>query len=282
MARNVISAKLDIIFKKIFTENEDMLHSFVASMLEIPQERIKDIEITNPELPPETLTGKFSRLDLSLKVDDKLVNVEIQVKNDADYRDRTLFYWAKLYSSELKSGEDYSELKQTITINIINFNMFSTGDYHTEIAAMIKGTGEVFSDKFSIHFFELKKVGRKPNPDNSRELWLQFINADSEEEFEMISQTNVPIMKKAVNVIYDMSEDTKIREIARLREKALHDEASALKNAKAEGMAEGIEVGMAKGIEKGMAKGIAKERADAISRMRALGFTEEQIKAVFG
>ena len=93
----------------------------------------------------------------------------------------------------------------------------------------------------------------------------------------MISQTNVPIMKKAVNVIYDMSEDTKIREIARLREKALHDEASALKNAKAEGMAEGIEVGMAKG----MAKGIAKERADAISRMRALGFTAEQVRKMY-
>lgn len=281
MARNVISAKLDIIFKKIFTENEDMLHSFVASMLEIPQERIKEIKITNPELPPETLTGKFSRLDLSLKVDDKLVNVEIQVKNDADYRDRTLFYWAKLYSSELKSGEDYSELKQTITINIINFNMFNTDDYHTEVVAMIKGTGEVFSDKFSIHFFELKKVGRKPNPNNSRELWLQFINADSEEEFEMISQTNVPIMKKAVNVIYDMSEDTKIREIARLREKALHDEASALKNAKAEGMAEGIEVGVVKGRAEGKAEGKAEERANAIIRMRALGFTEEQVRKMY-
>ncbi len=281
MARNVISAKLDIIFKKIFTENEDMLHSFVASMLEIPQERIKEIKITNPELPPETLTGKFSRLDLSLKVDDKLVNVEIQVKNDADYRDRTLFYWAKLYSSELKSGEDYSELKQTITINIINFNMFNTDDYHTEVAAMIKDTGEVFSDKFSIHFFELKKVGRKPNPNNSRELWLQFINADSEEEFEMISQTNVPIMKKAVNVIYDMSEDTKIREIARLREKALHDEASALKNAKAEGMAEGIEVGVVKGRAEGKAEGKAEERANAIIRMRALGFTEEQVRKMY-
>lgn len=281
MARNVISAKLDIIFKKIFTENEDMLHSFVASMLEIPQERIKEIKITNPELPPETFTGKFSRLDLSLKVDDKLVNVEIQVKNDADYRDRTLFYWAKLYSSELKSGEDYSELKQTITINIINFNMFNTDDYHTEVAAMIKDTGEVFSDKFSIHFFELKKVGRKPNPNNSRELWLQFINADSEEEFEMISQTNVPIMKKAVNVIYDMSEDTKIREIARLREKALHDEASALKNAKAEGMAEGIEVGVVKGRAEGKAEGKAEERANAIIRMRALGFTEEQVRKMY-
>lgn len=115
----------------------------------------------------------------------------------------------------------------------------------------------------------MKKVGRKPDPNNSRELWLQFINADSEEEFEMISQTNVPIMKKAVNVIYDMSEDTKIREIARLREKALHDEASALKNAKAEGK------------EEGRAEGKAEERANAIIRMRALGFTEEQIRKIY-
>lgn len=68
-----------------------------------------------------------------------------------------------------------------------------------------------------------------------------------------------------MNVIYDMSEDTRIREIARLREKALHDEASALKNAKAEGEAIGI----------------AKERASAISKMKALGFTDEQIRMIY-
>ncbi|MGN1305434.1 MAG: hypothetical protein ACI4YB_10425 [Oscillospiraceae bacterium] len=72
----------------------------------------------------------------------------------------------------------------------------------------------------------------------------------------MISQTNVPIMKKAVNVIYDMSEDTKIREIARLREKALHDEASALKNAKAEG------------------------ETSIIAKIKAYGLTEEQLKSI--
>ena len=106
-------------------------------------------------MPPETVASKFSRPDLSLNVDDKLVNVEIQVKTDTDYRDRTLFYWSKLYTSELKSGEDYGTLKQTITINIINSNMFEGNDYHTEVAAMIKDRNEVFSDKFSMHFFEL-------------------------------------------------------------------------------------------------------------------------------
>ena len=73
-----------------------------------------------------------------------------------------------------------------------------------------------------------------------------------------------------VKFIYDTSEETRIREIARLREKALHDEASALKNAKEEGKAEG------------RAEGKAEERALFISRMRANGFTGEQIKAIFG
>ena len=144
-----------------------------------------------------------------------------------------------------------------------------------------KETGEVFSDKFSIHFFELKKVGRKPNPVSSRELWLQFINADSEEALDMISQTNVPIMKKAVNVIYDMSEDTRIREIARLREKAMHDEASALKHAKAEGIEEGMTKGMAQGMAKGVTQGAAKEREATIRMLKANGFSDEQISAMY-
>lgn len=237
MGRDVVSAKLDVIFKKIFTENKDMLHDFVSAILDIPSERITEIRIMNPEIPPEMAAGKFSRLDLSLRVDDRLVNVEIQVKEHADYRDRTLFYWAKLYTSELKSGENYSDLKQTIAVNIINFNMFSGENYHTEVVAAIKDTGEIFSDKFSIHFFELKKISRKPNPKNRKELWLQYINADREEELAMLESTNVPIMKKAVRVILDMSEDTKIREIARMREKALHDEASYLKDAREEGIA---------------------------------------------
>lgn len=32
MGRDVVSAKLDVIFKKPFTENSDLLHLFVASM----------------------------------------------------------------------------------------------------------------------------------------------------------------------------------------------------------------------------------------------------------
>lgn len=92
----------------------------------------------------------------------------------------------------------------------------------------------------------------------------------------MINQTDIPIMKKAVKVIYDMSEDTKIREVARLREKALHDEASALKNAKAEG----ISIGKAEGISIGKNEGKNEERANLIANMKALGMTDEQINQI--
>lgn len=60
--------------------------------------------------------------------------------------------------------------------------------------------------------------------------------------------------------VYDLSVETRKREMARLREKALHDEASALANAKNEGKAEA--------------------EADIIKKMKAYGMTEEQIKAV--
>ena len=49
---------------------------------------------------------------------------------------------------------------------------------------------------------------------------------------------------------YDTSEETRIRELARLREKALHDEASALKQATNEGITIGEKRGIAIGKKK--------------------------------
>ena len=139
---------------------------------------------------------------------------------------------------------------------------------------VIKENGEIFSDKFKMHFFELRKVGKKPDPKNKRELWLQFINADSEEDFDMISQTNDPEIRRAVKVIFDMSEDTRIREIARAREKMMHDEASALKGARTEGIAEGI--------AKGIAEGRTEERALIKSRMQSIRMSDEDIRRILG
>ncbi len=97
MARNIVKAKLDIIFKKIFGTkgNEDVLSSFLSGVLEIPQNDIGEIKIKNTEMLPEQVNGKFSRMDLAMKVKNKMINIEIQLKEQADFNDRTLFYWSK-------------------------------------------------------------------------------------------------------------------------------------------------------------------------------------------
>lgn len=276
MGRNIVKAKLDIIFKRLFADerNSDILHAFISDILDIPYDSINKIAIQNPELIPYGADEKFSRLDLKLEVNDKLINVEMQINDDGYFRDRALYYWSRLFTSELKEGDNYSLLKQSISINIINFNMFECTDFHSAFVIMEENRHELLSDKCAIHFFELKKINKKPNPSNKKELWMQLINAESEEELEMLSDTKVPAIEKAVNVIIDMSNDSKIREEARIREKALHDKATALKTATDRGIAEGMKIGMKKGRAEGRAEGIA----EIIAKLRAKGFTEDEIQ----
>lgn len=83
----------------------------------------------------------------------------------------------------------------------------------------------------------------------------------------MIKSTNIPAMEQAVQVILDMNADTALRERARLREKALHDEASAMQGAREEGLKEGVEKGLMQALEKLIASGMCKEDAKKLLGM---------------
>ena len=93
-------------------------------------------------------------------------------------------------------------------------------------------------------------------------LWMQFLNAETKEAFDMINQTEVPEIRHAVNLVYDMSKDSVIRELVCTRERAMHDEASFLADARNEGKAEGR----------------AEEREKMVAVMRASNIPEEQIQ----
>ena len=58
----------------------------------------------------------------------------MQIKDEGDYKDRSLYYLSKLYSGQLKSGEVYGSLNQCISINIINFNLFDCEKYHSSFS----------------------------------------------------------------------------------------------------------------------------------------------------
>lgn len=260
----IVKLKIDIIFKRVFgnEQNEEIIAAFISDMLDIPRNRITHVEIKNVELLPEEIDQKFSRLDLNLIVDGRKVNIEMQVNKEAAYKERTLFYWAKLYSEDLESGADYSELSQTICVNIINFNLFDCENYHSHFLLKEKERDEIMTDKLAIHFFELKKVG-KFKKNKRMEDWLTLINAETEGDLMALQQsTTIPEIQKTIVILREMSADEQIREEARRREKRLHDEATALGHAKREGKAE--------------------RDAELAEMWRKKGFTEEQIKDLLG
>ena len=273
----IIKLKLDVIFKAMFGRegSEDILADFLSRLLEIPRQSIRRIIMDNVELIPDNYADKFSRVDLKMQVDERLINIELQINNEEHFRERTLYYWSRIYGSELKSGEDYGRLKETICINIVNFNLFDCKEFHSHFKIIEKNRQEVLTDKFGIHFFELKKIGKNPNKDNPMELWLQLINAETEEELDMLENTNVQEINKAILVLRELNADENMRRLAEIREKALHDEASAINSAEERGMAKGIvkciEEGRAAGIEEGI------ELTKRAFRLSMQGYSVKQI-----
>lgn len=267
----IVKLKLDIIFKRIFgnEKNDKIIAAFIEDLLEMERGSIQKIEINNVELPPDELDKKFSRLDLRMHIDNRIVNIEMQVNYEADFKNRTLFYWSKLYSEELGSGEEYGDLKQTICINIINFNAFDCNEYHSHFKAIETERHEVLSDKLDIHFFELRKIN-SARSNKPMEDWLNLINAETEGELmELETTTQIKEVRDTIVILRELNADEKVRQEAYYREKRLHDEVTALSYARREGEAVGLK------------KGVEKERQETIAKLRAMGMTDDDIKKFY-
>ena len=239
----LLSPKIDYVFKTLFTsaDSEDILTDFLASVLDIDNEDISSIKVLNTDFVPEAAAQKYSRLDIAMEVENRLVNIEMQLKKLPDFRERALFYWAKLYTRDLREGDSYKNLKQTISINILDYKMFDCEECHSVFRLREETRNELLTDKCRFDFLELPKANTDSRQIKRLRRWLNFFNLKSEEDADMVAQTDDKVMNKAVFILKKMSADEKTREVARIRERALHDEASYLEDARTEGMAQGIE-----------------------------------------
>ena len=285
MGKRFIKCKTDVVFKKLFTENLDILQGFLADILGVPYESIKNIKVENSENVPDSPDGKFSRFDLKLTVDNVLVNVEIQILNYGDFPERIVLYWSQRYSRQLKKGEEYSTLKKTISINIVDFNLFEKDGYASEYAIMDVETGHILTDKLGIYFFELPKVKKSAenNTDDRKCEWMQLIDVESEEELNMLAQkVQTEPLKKAVYTIRHYNADEKFRMIAEAREEQQRSERSAKTFWTNEGRREGLKEGHKEGLKEGLNKGKNDTIVSAVLTMKKNGLDAEQIVLLTG
>ncbi len=296
--KNRVVAKLDIVFKTIFSDekNMDLLKDLVRVFLDIDEEG--EYSIASPELLPVTMNEKFSLIDLQIKTKTSNINVEVQLGSQMSFKKRSLLYWAKLCTSSLQRGVDYSKLRPCHTLNILDFTLFhNEPDFFNKFTLYNKNHTENFGELMNLAYVELPKLKNISAEDirkDNRLAWGLFFKAEEEEEFKMLAdKANTPAIQKAVNVIEQMRKDEQMREIARVRWFALVAEQMEKDAARTEGIEvgrkEGIEVGIKQGIEVGRKEGIevgikqGKEGEHEKFRQyfKSQGKTDEEIDAIF-
>ena len=221
----------DTLFKLLFVTHPDLLKKLVAVLLRIRLDSIGKFEIRNPEMPPESLGDKFCRLDINMDIDGQRTDLEIQVEAEGDYPERTLFYWAREYSTALPAAGKYADLPRTVIISIVGFKLFDCAEYHSEYQALEVTRHTPLTDRMALHYFELLKLPKTVSADNGLELWLSLFRAKTEEELADLEALGVPEMKEAITAYRQITVTPEFQEAERLRSKARHDEAQALYNA---------------------------------------------------
>jgi predicted transposase/invertase (TIGR01784 family) len=212
----------------LFVKHPNLLKSLISCLLGIPLESIGKITITNPEIAPESIETKFCRLDISMMLNGLLVDLEIQVKDNKDFRDRSLYYSAKLIAGSLDIGEAYEKLPKVIFLGIVDYNLFACEKFHSAFKLLETTRFETMTEKISFHFFELPKLSKNISRHNGLELWLALFKAKTEEDLKKIQGKGSLIMNEAIDAYHSVVSSSEFREMERLREKARHDEAQAI------------------------------------------------------
>jgi predicted transposase/invertase (TIGR01784 family) len=158
-----LDPKNDFIFQLLFgkQDNKDILIDLLNAILNREgQDRITDIEsVENKKLDAERIMDKTCVLDVKAKGQDGTnYNIEMQLTDKKNMGLRTAYYWAKMFVEQLKSGDKYQDLKKTITINILNYDIFPTIErFHTTFHIREDEQGFILTDRLEIHFIELDK-----------------------------------------------------------------------------------------------------------------------------
>ena len=251
MRRTLLNPKIDFVFKKIFgsEEHPEILISFLNAVLK-PQKPIVSVEIKNSDLEKEYIEDKFSRLDVKALTSNKeIINIEIQLKNEYNMIQRSLYYWSKLYEEQLSEGDRYDKLSRTVCINILDFKYLKNDRFHNGYRLKEIETNEELTNLQEIHFIEIPKLKRFESTEEIVDLlegWVEFLRDPESEVIRKLEMSNKEI-REAKDELYRLSRNSKERELYYLREKSLRDEISALANAKEKGLKEGLKQGLFEG-----------------------------------
>ena len=269
-----ITLRNDYAFKRVFgvEENKDVLQDLLECILDIPPETIAGLELLDKEFHKDSISDKTGVLDVKLRLkNNTIIDIEIQNRWNSEFVQRTIFYWAKMYTENLKTSEAYTKLPKCITINRVGEGFNLNNLLHSEYNVVEKHINDKLSDELEIHFLNLAKV--KEHQENieldekKKKLynWLKFIETDNPEVRKMLAQES-PMMRKANATIEIMEMSPKEKWLYENRMKYEHDKASWK------------HVGYQEGID----KGAHQAKLETAKNLLAMNFPIENIAQATG
>jgi predicted transposase/invertase (TIGR01784 family) len=261
----------DIVFKYIFgTEGStEILKTFINAVLKdagFPE--ITSVTVVNPFNDKTYVDEKYSIIDTRAEdAKGNKYNVEVQVRTQADYQERSLYYWAKSYSEQLQDGEFYGALKRVTSISIVNYRLFPE-HIPCHSCYMLRENNspdDVLTEDCIMHYLEVPKLSGKPKKEIEK--WLYFIgHGDKEDETVRVLLSKDRMMEEAKRRYEYFVADERARIAYQQREKFLRDQANYIHTAKMEGLEEG-----------------AKQKAlETARKLKDMGMTAEQIQEATG
>jgi predicted transposase/invertase (TIGR01784 family) len=235
----------DAIFKMIFGDGRDIdiLTNFLQAALDLPVDDYEEVTLVDPHLARESPEDKMGILDVKVKLrSGKLIDIEIQVCDQPQMRERIVFYLTKMINEQIGAGDEYWLIKRSICILITDHVLVpENASYRNRYTFRDPATGSEFTDLLEVNTLELPKL---PRDGDGTPLWdwLKFLSAREKEELTMLAERN-PQVKKAVVKLLALSEDERARMLADSREKLRRDISAQVHDAEKRGREEGMEEG---------------------------------------
>lgn len=266
-----ISLKHDYSFKEIF-RNETVRKYFISDVLEIPLEEIRSVRLHNTFLWTRHKMQKQGILDVLMVLNDSSkMNIELQIRAEADWDKRSLFYLAKMFVADLRRGDEYHKLQKCIEISILGFNLDDASEYH-KIYRLRDKAGRDFSDMFEVHIIELNK--ELYDLDRTDE-WIRLFRAESKEELNMLMhRTKNPGILEAIKEINLMNLSDWLKAQREFDEREERDKAALEEQIRRDASAQGLAEGRAQGRTEGRVQGLAEGRAQGRAEGRAEGLSQ--------
>ena len=182
---------MDIIFQAIFGEvgSENITKDFLEKIL---KRKIEKISLDkNPILRRELKDDKLGVLDIITELDGKeKCNIEMQLIDKNNIIERMLYYWSKMYTRQIKAGDDYNKLEKTIVILIADFNIkgLEEVEYHSTWKIIETNSVKklILTDKFELDIIELLKIKGRENDEkelNQLNSWIERVTGTDYKNF---------------------------------------------------------------------------------------------------